>query len=202
MFKRRESGMDEVRKDVYEPEPKNSYPVNQGKNTLLKGSRLTGDIIVSYDLELNGEVEGNIVSEKKSNVMIRGVCKGNIKTDEGSVTIEGEFNDGDILSGGDVRITGKFRGGRIEAKGKIYINGEFNGTLQGNEIEIGSDAQGSGEFLYREYISIAKGSKVEVRIAQIKDVSKDEMKPDAGRTDDIEMIFELPSKSEGELTIH
>ena len=202
MFKKKEPNTEDFKKNIYEQTPVSSTVVNQKINTLLKGSKLSGDIIVSYDLELNGEVEGNITSEKSSNIIIKGICRGNIKTDEGSVNIDGEFSNGDIISGGDVKITGKFNGGKIEAKGKIYINGEFNGKLQGNEIEIGNNAMGNGEILYKEYISIAKGAKVGVQISQIKDEFKVEKMPDAEKFSDMNVVFELPVKGESEITIH
>ena len=145
-------------------------------NTILKGSKLTGDINISYDLELDGDVEGNITSEQKSNIVIKGHCKGNIKTKEGNVDIEGRMSKGDIIAGGEVKITGKFDGGKIEAKGKIYVNGEFNGKLESNEIEIGAGAQGKGELFYKEYVSIAKGAKVEVHISQLQGGQKEAKK--------------------------
>jgi cytoskeletal protein CcmA (bactofilin family) len=135
-------------------------------NTLLKGSKLIGDINVTCDLELSGEIQGNITSEKNSNIVIRGICRGNIETKEGNVDIDGELRDGNITAGSDVRIAGKFTGGEIKAKGKIQINGEFSGTLEADEIEIGPDARGKGELLYREFISIAKGAIVEVQVNQ------------------------------------
>ena len=135
-------------------------------NTIMKGSKLTGDINVSCDLELSGDVEGNITSEQNCNIVIKGTCKGNIETREGNVTIDGELSAGNITAGSDVRINGKFNGGEVKAKGKIYINGEFNGKLEGNEIEIGPDARGQGELFYREYISISRGAKVEGNICQ------------------------------------
>ncbi len=137
-------------------------------NTILKGSKLTGDINVSCDLELSGDVEGNITSEQNCNIVIKGTCKGNIKTRDGNVTIDGELSAGNITSGSDVRINGKFNGGEVKAKGKIYINGEFNGKLEGNEIEIGPDARGQGELFYREYISISRGAKVEGNICRFQ----------------------------------
>ncbi|NOZ68200.1 MAG: hypothetical protein GXP46_02905 [Deferribacteres bacterium] len=36
-------------------------------NTILKGSKLIGNINVTCDLELSGDVEGDIISEKNSN---------------------------------------------------------------------------------------------------------------------------------------
>ena len=136
-------------------------------NTILKGSKLIGDINVTCDMKLSGDVEGNITSEQNSNISIQGTCKGNIVTKEGSVDIEGELSGGNITSGGNIRLIGKFNGGEATAKGRIYVNGEFNGRLEGNEIELGPNACGKGELLYREYISIAKGAKIEARISRV-----------------------------------
>ncbi len=135
-------------------------------NSILKGSKLIGDINVTCDLELSGEIQGNIISKTNSNIIIKGICKGNIETKEGSVNIEGELNGGNITAGNDVIISGKFSGGEIKAKRRIQINGEFNGKLEADEIEIGSGSQGKGELLYREYISIAKGAKIEAQVMQ------------------------------------
>jgi cytoskeletal protein CcmA (bactofilin family) len=141
---------------------------NGDVNTILKGSKLVGDINVTCDLKLSGDVEGNITSEGKSDIVIQGICKGNIITKEGSVDIEGELVKGNITAGKNVTISGKFKGGEAKAEGKIYVNGAFNGKLEANEIEIGPNASGKGELLYREYISIAKGAKLEAQISQVQ----------------------------------
>ncbi|KPJ98170.1 MAG: hypothetical protein AMK71_11835 [Nitrospira bacterium SG8_35_4] len=161
------------------------------KNTLVKGSKLTGDIIITYDLELYGDVEGNITSEQKSNIVIKGNCKGNIMTKEGNVDIDGQKSKGDIIAGGDIRITGKFSGGKAEAQGKIYVDGEFSGTMQGKEIEIGPGARGKGELFYKETISIARGAKVDVTINQITEGQKE-----SGKTTDAKIVsLERPAPS-------
>lgn len=139
---------------------------SESVNTILKGSRLKGDIYITYDLELSGDVDGNITSENNSNIVIKGTCRGNIKTKEGSVDIEGEMQSGNITAGKNVTISGKFNGGEIKAKGKVSINGEFNGKLEGNEIEIGANARGNGEFYYGEFITISRGAKVAGQITQ------------------------------------
>ncbi len=141
----------------------------QKMNTILKGSKLLGDINISFDLELSGEVEGNINSEKDSNIVITGICKGNVQTKEGNVNIEGELINGNIYAGGDVIIPGKFDGGNVKAQGKIFVNGEFNGKLEANEIEVGPNSHGKGELLYKDSISISKGAKVELQINQIQE---------------------------------
>jgi cytoskeletal protein CcmA (bactofilin family) len=146
----------------------NNEKISNEKNTILKGCKLTGDIKIDCDLELNGDVKGNITSEKKSNIVIKGTCNGNIETKEGNVDIKGEMKRGNITAGGNVTISGKYRGGDVKANGKIIVNGEFNGKLEGNDIEIGPNARGKGELLFRESISIAKGAKVEVQIKQVQ----------------------------------
>jgi len=146
-------------------------------NKILKGSKLIGDINVTCDLELSGDVEGNITSMQKSNILIKGVCKGNIETKEGSVDIEGELRGGNITAGKDVKISGKFNGGEVKAVGKIFVDGEFNGKLEGNEIEIGANSSGKGEIFYKEYISISRGAKVEVQISQTKEALKEVKTP-------------------------
>ena len=137
---------------------------NKGTNTILKGSKLIGDINISCNMELSGEIEGNITSINDSNIVIKGTCKGNIETKGGNVEIIGELQVGNITSGNNVIIAGKFNGGEITAKGKIQLNGEFNGTIEGNEIEVGPNAKGKGELHYRENISIARGANIECQI--------------------------------------
>ncbi|HDZ62178.1 MAG TPA: polymer-forming cytoskeletal protein [Nitrospirae bacterium] len=176
MFKKREPDMEEVKMSNYQ-KPDVEPLSSQNVNTILKGSKLAGDINISCDLELSGEVEGNITSDKNSNIVIKGSCKGNIRTKEGNVNIEGSLSDGDIISGGDVKISGKFNGGKVEAKGKIFVNGEFSGKLESNEIEIGPGAKGKGELVYREFISISKGAKVDIQISQAQEDSKFVKKP-------------------------
>ena len=168
MFKIRETKKEEINMNNHENVfAEEASKKTQKINTILKGSKLTGDININYDLELSGEVEGNISSEENSNIVIKGVCKGNITTKEGNVEIEGELLKGDISAGGDVKITGKFNGGMVKAKGRITAHGEFTGKFESNEIEIGPNARGKGELLYKEYISIAKGAQIEAKISQI-----------------------------------
>ncbi len=143
-------------------------PTDKSKsNIFLKGSKVIGDIQFTDDFVLEGSVEGNINSEGKSNIIVKGNCKGTIKTEGGNVKIEGHMSGGDIIAGGDIKITGSFKGGKAEAKGKLSVNGEFSGKLESNEIEIGQDARGKGDIFYNESISITKGAKIEVNINQI-----------------------------------
>lgn len=159
-----------VKKDVFKEVKE------QKTNTILKGSKLIGDININYDFELSGEVEGNINSEQNSNIIIKGICKGNIRTKEGNVDIQGELMNGDIIAGGNVTITGKFKGGMVKAKNKISAFGEFAGKLESNEIEIGPNARGKGELFYKEYISISRGARIEAKVNQIHEDRKDEVK--------------------------
>ncbi len=141
-------------------------------NAVITGSKLTGNMTITRDLEVTGDYEGDIASDEDSNVFIKGTCKGNIRTKGGSVEIEGSMTGGDIVAGGYVKVTGKFHGGKIQAATKIHINGEFSGTLESDSIEVGPNAQGKGELVYKESLSIEKGAKVEGRIVRLEDAAR------------------------------
>jgi cytoskeletal protein CcmA (bactofilin family) len=138
----------------------------QGINIISKGSKITGNIVVSQDLQMNCDIEGNITAENNASIFIKGTCKGNIEAKGGSVEIEGEMSGGNISAGGFVKVTGKFLGGKIQAKDRIHVNGEFTGSLESNEVELGSAARGKGEILYKETLCIQKGAQVEGKITR------------------------------------
>jgi cytoskeletal protein CcmA (bactofilin family) len=140
--------------------------VEQGTNAIYKGSKVTGNMSISQNLQVNGDVEGNITAENNASIFIKGNCKGNIDAKGGNVEIDGEMSGGNICAGGYVKVTGKFLGGKIQAKEKIYINGEFTGSLESNDVEIGSAARGKGEIQYKESLSIQKGAKVEGKVTR------------------------------------
>jgi cytoskeletal protein CcmA (bactofilin family) len=140
----------------------------QGVNTVCKGNKVTGNMVVSQDLQMNGDIEGNITAENNASIFIKGTCKGNIDAKGGSVEIEGEMSGGNISAGGHVNVTGKFLGGKIKAKDKIHINGEFTGNLESNEVELGAAARGRGEILYKETLCIQKGAKMEGKITRVE----------------------------------
>ena len=152
----------------------------QGINTICKGSKITGNMVVSQDLQMNGEIEGNITAENNASIYIIGTCKGNIDAKGGSVEIEGEMSGGNINAGGHVKVTGKFLGGKIQAKDKIYINGEFTGSLESNEVELGSAARGKGEILFKEAICIQKGAQLEGKVtrSELERIPGPERKPE------------------------
>ena len=152
----------------------------QGINTICKGSKIIGNMVISQDLQMNGDIEGNITAENNASIFIKGTCKGNIEAKGGSVEIEGEMSGGNISAGGYVKVTGKFLGGKIHAKDRIHVNGEFTGSLESNEVELGSAARGKGEILYKETLCIQKGAKVEGKItrAEAERVPVPERKPE------------------------
>ncbi len=138
----------------------------QGINIISKGSKITGNMVVSQDLQMNCDIEGNITAENNASIFIKGTCKGNIEAKGGSVEIEGEMSGGNIIAGGYVNVTGKFLGGKIQAKDRIHVNGEFTGSLESNEVELGVAARGKGEIFYKETLCIQKGAKVEGNITR------------------------------------
>src|SRR5512143_575621 len=140
----------------------------QGINTIFKGNKVTGNMVVSQDLQMNGDIEGNITAENNASIFISGTCKGNIDAKGGSVEVDGEMSGGNITAGGHVNITGKFLGGKIKAKDKIHINGEFTGNLESNEVELGAAARGKGEIFYKETLCIQRGAKIEGKITRLE----------------------------------
>jgi cytoskeletal protein CcmA (bactofilin family) len=157
-------------------------------NNILKGSKVTGDISVSCDLVLSGDVEGNITAREDSNIVIKGFCKGNVETRRGDVDIRGELQSGNITTEGNVSISGKFTGGEVKAGGKIYVNCEFTGRLEGNEIELGAHAHIRGELFYKEFITIARGAKVEVHLYRMVEESKGENKTPENKVVDMKPL--------------
>lgn len=192
MFKKKDASCDNTDIDCSGMNNEENLHKHQ-PNSILKGSKLTGDILISYDLELDGDVEGNITSEQKSNVVIKGKCRGSIKVKEGNVSIEGQMSHGDIIAGGDVSITGTFNGGKIEAQGKIFVDGTCSGTLTAKDIEIGRNARGTGDILYRDSISIARGAIVEIQIKKSGDELKKPRKTAEAKVTSVETS---PSVSE------
>jgi cytoskeletal protein CcmA (bactofilin family) len=195
MFDKKEQNADALGAEERNPAENLGRRTAQRANTILKGSKLVGNITITQDLELTGDVEGNITSEEDSNIVIRGTCRGNIKTKGGSVEIEGEMNDGDIIAGDYVRITGKFNGGKIEAKEKIYINGEFSGKLESKEIEVGPSAHGKGEIYYKEFVSIQKGARVEGQITQVLEQKREAKRPAGPKVIELEQPAQKKSEA-------
>jgi cytoskeletal protein CcmA (bactofilin family) len=138
----------------------------QGINTMCKGTKIIGNMVINQDLQMNGDLEGNITAENNASIFIKGTCKGNIDAKGGSVEIEGEMSGGNISAGGYVNVTGKFLGGKIQAKDKIFVNGEFTGSLESNEVELGAAARGQGEILYKDTLSVQKGAKMEGKVTR------------------------------------
>jgi len=138
----------------------------QGINMICRGSKVTGNMVVNQDLQMNGDLEGNITAANNASIFVKGTCKGNIDAKGGSVEIDGEMSGGNISAGGYVKITGKFLGGKIQAKDKIHINGEFTGSLESNEVELGAAARGKGEILYKETLCIQQGAKMEGKVTR------------------------------------
>ncbi len=153
-------------------------------NAIHKGSKVTGNFVVTQDLHIAGDIEGNITGENNANIFIKGSCKGNIKT-KGSVDIDGEMSGGDIIAGGSVKVTGKFLGGKIQARERIHVNGEFGGSLESNEIEVGAGAHGKGEIFYKETLCIQKGAKVEGKITRTELERKPEVERKIERKEEV-----------------
>ena len=150
-------------------------------NTVLRGSKITGDIKVSCDMDVSGEIQGNITSEGEANIHIQGTCNGSVETKKGNIIISGQLNNGNIVSGGNVTITGTFKGGEVCAQEKLYVDGTFEGKIVANEVEVGPQTQGKGEIVYGEFISIARGARIEAKVTQGKKASDADKRLSSGK---------------------
>jgi cytoskeletal protein CcmA (bactofilin family) len=136
MFKKRETSSEDIQKSNNEQRPINYIPKQKRHqqrdiNTILKGSKLTGDINVSYDLELSGEVEGNIHAEKNSSIAIKGVCRGDIRgriEAKGRIYVNGEF-DGK-LEGNEIEI-----GSNSQGRGELFYKDSIS-IAKGAKVEV------------------------------------------------------------------
>jgi len=184
MFEKWVSEKNNVNTNSVEKNPKKDIGKSTGKtmsdkktgdrkvNNILKGSKVTGDINVTCDLVLSGDVKGNIIAREDANIVIKGFCKGNIETRRGDVDIRGELQSGNITTEGNVSISGKFTGGEVKAGGKIYVNCEFTGRLEGNDVEIGANAHIKGELFYKEFMFISLIINNKQIIMQLDVISK------------------------------
>lgn len=142
-------------------------------NFLVQGSRLIGNVTVSSDLEISGEVQGNITAKESASICVKGTCKGSIETQQGDVILEGSLSEGNIKSGGDVTILGCFRGESVHAEGKASINGDFHGVLHAREVEIGPQAKIRGEIHYMDSFSVEKGAAIGCQLIHLNEIEED-----------------------------
>lgn len=154
-------------------------------NFLVQGSRLIGNVTVSSDLEISGEVQGNITAKENASICVKGTCKGSIETQQGDVILEGDLSAGNIKSGGDVTILGCFRGETVHAAGKASINGEFSGVLYATDVEVGPQAKIRGEVHYVESFSVEKGAAIGCQLIHLNENEKEEEKDQ-----EVEPVFE------------
>lgn len=120
---------------------------NEVVNTILKGTRITGNMDITGDLKFSGEIEGNITSKQDSNIVINGICRGSVETVEGNVDINGELQNGNIAAGRNVSILGKFTNGRVEKNPEMgEENIDTSGECHGGNITAGRNISILGEF--------------------------------------------------------
>jgi len=149
----------------------------QKPNFLVQGSRLIGNVTVSSDLEISGEVQGNITAKETASICLKGACKGSIETAGGDVVLEGDLTEGNIKAGRDVSITGSFKGSSVSAQGKAYIDGEFTGTLKAKDVEVGPHARIQGEIHYSGLFSVEKGAVIGCQLIRLEPSKEASVEP-------------------------
>lgn len=111
---------------------------NAGHTTTLisKDAEITGDIKFSGDLEIQGQVTGNIVAKSGAGAMVRIVDGGRV---EGSIHVPKVIINGALV--GDVHASE-----HIELAAKANVQGNVHYSL----IEMVKGAQVNGSLLYAE----------------------------------------------------
>lgn len=99
------------------------------KNQIEQGTKIKGDIITHGNIRLDGEIEGNIISESK--VVLGASCKmvGNLKAQNAEVSgeVKGTIEISDLLI---LRPTAVVSGNIISAKVVFDEGAIFNGNCQ------------------------------------------------------------------------
>jgi len=48
----------------------------KGVNAIYKGSKIVGNIVISQDLQIDGDIEGNITAENNASIFIKAPARG------------------------------------------------------------------------------------------------------------------------------
>lgn len=115
-------------------------------NVIGEGASVAGRIFSPCSTEINGEINGEIISKESLVIGKEGIVKGNIKTE-------------------NARIEGKLIGNLI-ASGEVEISS--SGTLDGNLIMKNTDFS-------VKFGGIFKGNRINVENEEIFDIKKDDV---------------------------
>lgn len=103
-------------------------PTNSNTTIITAGAKLKGELNLSCNLYIDGELEGTIVSSKEVNIGKNGHVKGSVKTDR--LVVQGH-------------IEGSIEANKVEIKAAGHVNGEISsveliieskGIFEGNSI--------------------------------------------------------------------
>lgn len=109
-----------------------ALPTNSNTTIITAGAKLKGEIELSCNLYIDGELEGTIKSTKEVNIGKNGSVKGNINTDK--LIVKGY-------------VEGSINANRVEIKAAGHVSGEIcstelviesKGIFEGNSIVKGS----------------------------------------------------------------
>ena len=127
----------------------------EGDGTVLigKGTRIVGEISNCSNVEVQGELEGNLIT-KSVTIREGGVIAGNVRANEATVhgTVSGEIEVEGLL---DIHSTGRVDGSLAYGQIAVAAGGEVSGNIFGpkrmqaanqhTQIANGSAANATGE---------------------------------------------------------
>lgn len=127
--------------DEQEPVQSNLEPARTQKNIIARGTKILGSIITESDIDINGQVEGDV--ESKGRINVTGNIIGKITCSDAEIdraVIEGDINVSGELSIGE----GSKIHGTVSAK-SIHVSGEVKGDVLGSaDVKITNVANVQG----------------------------------------------------------
>jgi cytoskeletal protein CcmA (bactofilin family) len=112
-------------------------------NTLIgAGTHINGDIIVTGDLRVDGNLIGNIKGNAKVVIGITGVVMGDIDCANADIQgkVHGKLNVADLLNlRGDAVIEGDIYAGKLQIEPNVTFNGHCHMGKDEKVVEMNSD---------------------------------------------------------------
>lgn len=115
-------------------------------NSLAEGTVITGDIRLTSNFRLDGEINGNVVATSKVVIGENGILNGNLTCTEADIEgiIKGDLRiDGLLILREKSKITGTIKAPRLHLEDGAFFSGNCEMTAPNNSSKLGQKpAQG------------------------------------------------------------
>jgi cytoskeletal protein CcmA (bactofilin family) len=117
--------------------------LQSGNSLIGSGTIITGDIVSSVDIRIDGVLRGNIWGSAKIVLGKEGVVDGNIESHQADIMgkVHGKIVVKDLLSlRGNAEVKGDIRAGKLEIEPSVTFNGMCQ-MGEANVVEMNKDDQ-------------------------------------------------------------